>query len=106
MSCSTSVTLKRGNTFGCNFTWTPGAAGPANLLTTTIASSVKDAGGAESDLTVTKAGDGLSFTTNYAGDTSSWALGNARWDVKFTFPGSTISRSETFRINVIESVTA
>jgi len=106
MSCSTSVTFKRGNTFACNFTWTPGAEGPANLLTTTVASSVIDAGGAEYDLTVTIAAGGLSFTTNYGGDTSTWALGNAKWDVKFTFPGSTISRSTTFRINVIESVTA
>lgn len=106
MSCSTSVTLKRGNTFGCNFTWTPGAAGPANLLTTTIASTVEDSLGSEYVLTVTKAGDGLSFTTNYVGDTSTWGLGLAKWDIKFTFPGSTVSRSETFRINVIESVTA
>jgi hypothetical protein len=106
MSCSTSVTLKRGNTFGCNFVWTPGASGPANLSATTIASTVKDAGGAEYDLTVTIAAGGLSFTTNYVGDTSGWALGLAKWDVKFTFPGSTISRSETFRVNVIESVTA
>lgn len=105
MSCST-VTLKRGNTFGCNFTWTPGAAGPANLLSTTIASTVEDAGGAEYALTVTKAVDGLSFTTNYVGDTSGWALGNAKWDIKFTFPGSVISRTETFRVNVIDSVTA
>jgi len=106
MSCSTSVTLKRGNTFGCTFTWTPGAAGPANLLTTTIASTVKDSGNNEYALTVTKAGDGLSFTTNYTGDTSTWELGNAKWDIKFTFPGSTVSRTETFRISIIESVTA
>jgi len=99
------VSFKRGNTFACDFTWTPGAAGPANLSSTTIASSVKDTCGNEYDLTVAIAGDGLSFTTNYVGDTSSWALGNAKWDVKFTFPGSVISRTETFRINVVEQIT-
>ena len=57
------------------------------------------------DLTVTKAVDGLSFTVVYSGDTSDWAIGNARWDIKFVFPGSTVSRSEIFRVNVCDSVT-
>lgn len=100
------VTFKRGNTFSCNFVWTPGAAGPANLLTTTLASTIEDGCGNEYALTVTKAGDGLSFTTAYTGDTSSWHLGAARWDIKFTFPGNVVTRTETFRINVVESVTA
>jgi len=99
------VTFKRGNTFACTFTWTPGAAGPANLSGTTIASSVKDACGNEYDLTVAIAVAGLSFTTTYVGDTSAWNTGPARWDIKFTFPGSVISRTETFRINVVEQIT-
>ena len=37
-------------------------------------------------MTVTIAGDGLSFTVTYAGSTASWALGLARWDIKFVFP--------------------
>jgi len=106
MSCSNSVTVSRGNTFACTFTWTPGATGPANLLTTTISSSLEDRQMNVYAMTVTKALDGLSFTVTYAGDTSSWAIGNARWDIKFVFPGDTISRTEIFRVNVIDSVTA
>lgn len=104
MSCNT-VTFKRGSSFSTNCTYTPGASGPANLLTTTVASTVKDAGGAEYDLTITKAIDGLSFTANYVGSTSTWALGNAKWDIKFDY-GSGVFLTETLRINVIESVTA
>lgn len=106
MSCSNTVTISQGNTFACTFTWTPGASGPADLLTTTLSSTLKDAQQNEYDMTVTKAIDGLSFTVAYAGDTSDWALGLAKWDIKFVFPGSTVSRSEIFRVNVIDSVTA
>ena len=56
-------------------------------------------------MTVTKAGDGLSFTTTYPSSTATWALGLGKWDIKFVFPGSTVSRSEIFRVNVIDSVT-
>jgi hypothetical protein len=100
-----TVTISQGNTFACSFVWTPGTTGPANLLTTTLSSTVEDKCGNTYDLTVTKAGDGLSFTVAYAGSTASWALGLARWDIKFVFPGSSISRSEIFRVNVIDSVT-
>ena len=55
---------------------------------------------------MTKAIDGLSFTVTYPGDTANWAIGLGRWDIKFVFPGSTVSRSEIFRVNVIDSVTA
>jgi hypothetical protein len=55
---------------------------------------------------VTKALDGLSFTVSYPGDTSNWAIGTGRWDIKFAFSSSSISRTEIFRVNVIESVTA
>jgi hypothetical protein len=54
---------------------------------------------------VTKAGDGLSFTVTYPGSTADWAIGLGKWDIKFVFPGSTISRTELFRVNVIDSVT-
>jgi hypothetical protein len=106
MSCSNTVTISRGNSFACVFTWTPGASGPANLLTTTITSTFEDKQFNQYPLTVTKAGDGLSFTVAYTGDTSSWAIGGGRWDIKFVFPGSVISRSQIFRINVVEAVTA
>ena len=105
MSCTNQVTVSQGNTFACAFTWTPGATGPANLLATTITSTLEDRDFNEYAMTVTVAGDGLSFTTTYAGSTASWALGLARWDIKFVFPGSTVSRSEIFRVNVIDSVT-
>jgi hypothetical protein len=105
MSCTNQVTVSQGNTFACTFTWTPGATGPANLLATTITSTLEDRDFNEYAMTVTVAGDGLSFTVAYAGSTASWALGLARWDIKFVFPGSTVSRSEIFRVNVIDSVT-
>lgn len=105
MSCSNTVTISRGNTFACTFTWTPGASGPANLLTTTLSSTFEDKQFNQYAMTVTKAGDGLSFTVAYPGDTSSWAIGSGRWDIKFVFPGSTVSRTEIFRVNVCDSVT-
>ena len=105
MSCPNQVSLSQGNTFACTFSWTPGATGPANLLTTTISSSLEDRDGNVYAMTVTKAGDGLSFTVAYAGSTADWSLGLGKWDIKFVFPGSTISRTELFRVNVIDSVT-
>jgi len=106
MSCSNQVTVSQGNTFACTFVWTPGAAGPANLLTTTLSSTFEDRQLNEYPLTVTKAGDGLSFTVSYPGSTADWALGLGRWDIKFVFPGGgAISRTEIFRVNVTDSVT-
>lgn len=105
MSCPNTVTISRGNTFACTFTWTPGETGPADLLTTTLTSTFEDKQFNQYEMTVTKALDGLSFTVAYSGDTSNWAIGLGRWDIKFVFPGSTVSRSEIFRVNVIDSVT-
>jgi hypothetical protein len=105
MSCSNTVTISQGNTFAATFSWTPGATGPANLLTTTLTSTVEDRAGKTYELTITKAGDGLSFTCTYPGSTADWALGLGKWDIKFVFPGDTISRTEIFRVNVIDSVT-
>jgi len=53
---------------------------------------------------ITKAVDGLSFTAVYSGSTSAWAIGNAKWDIKFVTGGSTFY-SETLRLSVIEQVT-
>ena len=100
-----TVTISQGNSFACVFSWTPGATGPANLLATTITSTVEDKCGNTYAMTITKAGDGLSFTVAYAGSTADWSLGLGKWDIKFVFPGSTISRTEIFRVNVIDSVT-
>lgn len=103
---SNTVTISQGNTFACSFVWTPGPSGPANLLTTTLTSALEDKCGNEYPLTVTKAGDGLSFTVSYSGDTSNWAVGLGRWDIKFAFSSTSVSRTEIFRVNVIDSVTA
>lgn len=103
---SNQVTISQGNTFACSFVWTPGPSGPANLLTTTLTSTFEDKCGQQYPLTVTKALDGLSFTVSYPGDTADWHVGLGRWDIKFAFSSSSISRTEIFRVNVIESVTA
>lgn len=103
---SNTAYFQRGNSFGCTFAWTPGATGPADLLTTTLASTLRDKCGTEYALTVTKAVDGLSFSTTYPGSTADWELGQYSWDVKFTFPGSSVSHSEMFRVIVEDTVTA
>jgi len=104
MTCSTSVTFKRGTTFAATVTYTPEAGGPANLLTTTVTSSVIDYAGQVYPLTITMAGNGLSFVASYS-STDAWALGSARWDVRFAY-GTTVFYSETMRLNVIDQVTA
>jgi hypothetical protein len=100
-----TVTISQGNTFACSFVWTPGTTGPANLLATTLTSTVEDKCGNAYELVITKALDGLSFTVVYPGSTEDWAIGLGRWDIKFVFPGDSISRTEIFRVNVIDSVT-
>ena len=101
-----TVTFTRGNSFAATFSWTPGATGPANLLTTTLTSTLRDKCGNEYAMTVTKAGDGLSFTVAYPGSTADWHLGLGSWDINFVFPGSSVTHSEVFRVHVVESITA
>lgn len=100
-----TVTFSRGDSFACAWTWSPGAGEPATLASATITSTVRDKCGNEYDLLVTKAGDNLSFTTNFVGDTSNWHLGLASWDIRFQFTGSPVTHSELFRINVVETIT-
>lgn len=102
---SNTAYFQQGNTFACTFAWTPGATGPADLLTTTLSSTIKDKCGTEYALTITKAVDGLSFTCTYDGSTADWELGQYAWDIKFVFPSGT-SHSELFRVIVSETVTA
>jgi hypothetical protein len=103
-----TVSLSQGNSFACTFAWTPGAAGPANLLATTITSDIRDHCGTLYALDVTIADDGLSFTVVYPDSTSDWSIGQSSWDIKFVFPGppTAISRTEVFRVNVVSVVTA
>lgn len=104
MTCSTSVTFKRGTTFSATVTYTPEAGGPVNLLSTTVTSDIIDAGSETYPLTITMANDGLSFVASFS-DSSDWTLGNARWDIRFVF-GTTVFYSETMRLSVIDQVTA
>ena len=103
MTCSTSVTFKRGTTFAGTVTYTPQTGGPANLLTTTVTSSIIDAANQVYPCTITMAVDGLSFVASYS-PTANWSLGSARWDIKFAY-GTTVFYSETMRLNVIDQVT-
>lgn len=102
---SNTAYFSRGSSFGCTWVWTPGEGEPANLLGTAITSTLKDKCENEYDMDVVMSEDGLSFTTNYVGDTSDWALGQANWDVRFVFPGNPITSSRTFRVIVEETVT-
>jgi hypothetical protein len=104
MSCNT-VTFKRGTNFGSSTVFTPEAP-PAiqNLIGVTVTSTIIDADRNEYELTVVVAGNGLSFTANYTGDTGDWAIGTARWDIKFT-QGTTIFYSDTMRLDIIGQVT-
>ncbi len=103
MTCSTSVTFKRGTTFAGTVTYTPEAGGPANLLSTTVTSNIIDAGNNTYPCTITMAGNGLSFVASYS-PTSAWTIGSARWDIKFAY-GTTVFYSETMRLNIIDQVT-
>ena len=103
MTCSTTVTFKRGTTFAATVTYTPEAGGPANLLTTTVTSNIIDSDDNTYPCTITMAGGGLSFVASVP-DTTNFSLGNARWDIKFAY-GTTIFYSETMRLSVIDQVT-
>jgi hypothetical protein len=102
MSCNT-VTFKRGTSFAGTVTYTPDAGGPANLLTTTVTSTIVDSQWNEYPLTINMAVNGLSFVATYP-DSSDWALGVAKWDIKFNYGGS-IFFSDTMRLDVIAQVT-
>lgn len=104
MSCPNTVTFKRGTSFAASCVYTPSAGAPANLLGTTITSSVIDSKNNQYDLTVTIAVDGLSFTAVYPGDSLNWAIGLAKWDVRFEY-GGTVFYTTTMRLDVIGEVT-
>jgi hypothetical protein len=102
MSCNT-VTFKRGTSFAGTVTYTPDAGGPSNLLTTTVTSTIVDSQWNEYPLTINMAVNGLSFIATYP-DSSDWALGVAKWDIKFNYGGS-IFFSDTMRLDIIAQVT-
>jgi hypothetical protein len=88
MSCNT-VTFKRGSSFSASMVWNPEPGGIANLIGVTVQSTIIDAQQNEYDLTAT----------------SAWAIGTAKWDIKF-LNGGTVFYSETMRIDLIGQVTA
>jgi hypothetical protein len=104
MSCNT-VTFKRGTSFAASVDYTPETGGIPDLDGVTVTSAIIDAERNEYDLTVVVAGDGLSFTATYAGSTANWAIGTARWDIKF-LNGDSVFYSETMRLDIIGQVTA
>ena len=104
MSCPNTVTFKRGTSFAASCAYTPSAGAPANLIGTTITSTIIDSQYNQYGLTVTIAGDGLSFTAVYPDDSSSWAIGMAKWDVRFEY-GGTVFYTTTMRLDVIGEVT-
>ena len=101
---SNTVTFKRGTSFAASCAYAPSAGAPANLLGTTVTSTVVDSNLSPYDLVVTIANDGLSFTAVYAGYTSTWSTGTASWDIRFSLGGS-VFYTVTMRLNVIGQVT-
>jgi hypothetical protein len=67
-------------TFSISYAYVPGASDPATLAGITITSGLIDGAGAYHPLTVTKAGDNMSFTLS--SDTDTWAVGQATYDVR------------------------
>lgn len=105
MSCSNTAVFSRGDSFSSTWTWTPGAGEPANLIGTTIESTLRDKAHGLYDMVIIIAEDGLSFSATYPGDTSSWALGLADWDFRFAFDGGPVSHSTMFRVQIVDTVT-
>jgi len=103
MSCNT-VTFKRGSSFSASMVWNPEPGGIANLIGVTVTSTIIDAQQNEYALNATVAVDGLSVAFVYPGSTAAWAIGTAKWDIKF-LNGGTVFYSETMRIDLIGQVT-
>jgi hypothetical protein len=104
MSCNT-VTFKRGSSFSASMVWNPEPGGIANLIGVTVQSTIIDAQQNEYDLTATVAPGGLSVAFVYPASTAAWAIGTAKWDIKF-LNGGTVFYSETMRLDLIGQVTA
>lgn len=103
MSCNT-VTFKRGTSFSASVVWNPEVGGLPDLIGVTVTSTIIDSQQNEYDLACTVSIDGLSVACLYAGDTSAWATGSARWDLKFD--NGSVFYSDTMRLDVIGQVTA
>lgn len=105
MSCNT-VTFKRGTNFGSSTVFSPEAPPAIQTLSgVTVTSTIIDADRNVYPLTVVVAGNFLSFTADYSGSTDDWAIGTARWDIKFS-QGTTVFYSDTMRLDIVGQVTA
>jgi hypothetical protein len=89
-------------TFSVTYTYTPGAGDPANLSTITLTAGFRDSNRGYHPLTLTKAGDNLSFTIT--SDTADWATGQGVFDVKLQAGGVIWFFPKTL-VTVSESVT-
>lgn len=101
---STTVIFKRGTSFAGTCTYTPDTGGPSTITSVTITSNIILSDNTTVPLSITKAGNGLSFVAATTASTAEWALGTAKWDVKFNYNGS-IFFSDTMRLTVIDQVT-
>jgi hypothetical protein len=90
-------------TFYAEVTWTPAVGEPANLIGSTVTSTILDSNGKRFELVVTNTGnDGINYIASLA-DTSEWSVGSAFWDFKITASGYNYSTTWTF--DVIPQVT-
>lgn len=101
-----SFNFKRGGTFTATITYTPEAGGLANLTGTSIASDILDSAGVVHTLSTSLDGTGLIITANdpYA-DTSAWATGPAKWDIRVQTNLGVVVYSSTVTFTVLPQVT-
>lgn len=101
-----SFNFKRGGSFSAAVTYTPEAGGLANLLTTTITSHVLDSAGVIHPLSVSLNNTGLVITlSDPAADSSQYATGPAKWDIKVTLNTGVVIYSSTVTFTVLPQIT-
>ena len=101
-----SFNFKRGGTFSGTVTYTPPSGGLANLLGTTITSDILDSAGVVHPLTLSLNNTGLIITfTDPASDTSAWATGPAKWDIRVQLNTGVVIYSSTVTFTVLPQIT-
>lgn len=101
----TDIIFKREATFLATVTYAPDPGGLPNLIGCTVTSSILDSGRNRYPLTVTLAGDGLSFTCEAdSANTATWDTGDAQWDIRFEI-GGIVFYSQTIMLTVASQVT-
>jgi hypothetical protein len=97
-----NYSLVKDSTFSVSYAYAPGAGDPATLSGITLTAGLVDGAGAYHPLTVTKAGDNMSFTLS--SDTTAWALGQATYDVRLQ-NGAVIQYFPKTFVNVSQGIT-